>query len=79
VVAGAVLGIAGAIAWPPLLWAFALPAGYLLAVLVGSAVTARGLPGRSRWWLPVVYATMHGSWGAGFLSSVKRYTRRSSP
>ncbi|MDQ1304650.1 MAG: hypothetical protein QG671_477 [Actinomycetota bacterium] len=46
-----------------------LPAGYLAALLAGSAVTGRGLPARSTLALPAVYATMHCAWGAGFLLS----------
>jgi glycosyltransferase involved in cell wall biosynthesis len=44
--------------------------GYLAANLLASAVsafTAPRLPLRSALWLPVVYGTMHFSWGAGFL------------
>jgi len=51
------------------LWALTVPGGYLLLVLVGSLVVGRGLPLRSRLALPGVIATMHMSWGAGFLSS----------
>ena len=46
-----------------------LPAGYLAAIVVGSAVIGRDLPPAARLRLPVVFATMHGSWGAGFLTS----------
>jgi hypothetical protein len=72
---GLLLGLVG-IGVMPLLWAFLLPAGYVAGVLLGSAVTSRGLPWRAALWLPVVYPTMHGSWGAGFLSTVKRYIGR---
>ncbi|NHC15480.1 glycosyltransferase, partial [Motilibacter deserti] len=48
---------------------FLLPAGYALAIGAGSVVTGRGLPPRALAALPVVYATMHMSWGAGFLTS----------
>lgn len=48
------------------------PAGYAGVVLVGSALTSGGLPVRARLWLPVVYATMHGAWGIGFLTSPAR-------
>ena len=70
---GLVLGLVG-IAVQPLLWALLLPAGYVAGVLAGSIVTARGLRARAALWLPVVYPTMHGSWGVGFLSTVRRYT-----
>jgi glycosyltransferase involved in cell wall biosynthesis len=63
VAAGTVLGLAG---WRPALVA---PLGYAGAVLAGSAVLGRDLPPRAQAWLPVVLATMHGSWGVGFLSS----------
>jgi succinoglycan biosynthesis protein ExoA len=63
VVGGLVAGVAG---FTP---AFVLPAGYAAAILAGSALTGRGLPPGARLRLPVVYATMHGSWGLGFLLS----------
>ena len=63
VVAGTAVGLAG---WRP---GFVVPAGYALGVLGGSVMAGRGLPGRARAWLPVVLATMHGSWGLGFLTS----------
>ena len=43
------------------------PAGYVTAVLVAAPAVARGLPWRARAWFPLVVATMHTSWGAGFL------------
>ncbi len=63
VVAGTVVGVAG---WRP---ALVVPAGYAAGVLVGAALVGRGLPPRSRAWLPLVLATMHGAWGIGFLTS----------
>ena len=74
----AVVGVAagtvvGAVGWRP---AFLAPIGYAAGVLVGSAVVGRGLPARSRAWLPVVLATMHGSWGTGFLSSPRSLRTR---
>lgn len=47
------------------------PAGYLAAVLAGSAATAKGLPREAALRLPAVYATMHMGWGLGFLVSPK--------
>jgi succinoglycan biosynthesis protein ExoA len=44
------------------------PVGYALGVLVASVAMAKGLPGRAKAWLPAVLATMHVSWGAGFLT-----------
>jgi hypothetical protein len=63
VVAGTVAGAAG------LTVGFLAPVGYATGVLAGSVVEGRGLPVKSRLWLPVVFATMHGSWGVGFLLS----------
>jgi glycosyltransferase involved in cell wall biosynthesis len=79
VLAGLLLGLVGGFWVPWLRAAFALPAGYLVAVLAGAALTGAGLPVRARLWLPAVYATMHGSWGTGFLTTDRRYRRRSSP
>jgi glycosyltransferase involved in cell wall biosynthesis len=63
VAAGTVAGLVG------LRIGYLAPVGYATAVLAGSAIEGRGLPVRSRLWLPVVFATMHGSWGVGFLLS----------
>ena len=54
-------------------WAGAvLPVGYVAAVTFGSTIESRGLPVAARVRLPVVMATMHLCWGAGFLSSPRR-------
>ncbi|MGQ0626447.1 MAG: glycosyltransferase family 2 protein [Sporichthyaceae bacterium] len=45
------------------------PLGYAGAVLAGSLVNAKDLPPRGALALPAVYATMHLSWGLGFLLS----------
>ncbi len=50
----------------------AVPATYLLAVIVGGWAASRGEQPRTRALLPVVLATMHWSWGLGFLTSPKR-------
>jgi succinoglycan biosynthesis protein ExoA len=47
-------------------WTLVVPATYLVGVLGVSAVTGAGDP-RVAIRLPVVFATMHHSWGAGFL------------
>jgi glycosyltransferase involved in cell wall biosynthesis len=58
--------IAGAIGfWP----AWILPGGYAAAIILGSVPTGRGLPASAWIRLPAVYATMHLSWGLGFLLS----------
>ena len=67
--AGLVAGMAG------LRPAFVLPSGYVVLVLGGSAVVGRDLPPRAQAVLPAVLATMHGAWGAGFLTSVRSRTR----
>jgi glycosyltransferase involved in cell wall biosynthesis len=46
----------------------ALPTGYVSLVVAGSLPVGRGLPARAQLALPAVLATMHMSWGAGFLS-----------
>ncbi|TQS17826.1 glycosyltransferase family 2 protein [Microbispora hainanensis] len=52
-----------------------IPGGYLLAILAGSVLTGRGLPGAALVRLPVVYATMHVSWGTGFLTSPPKLSK----
>lgn len=61
--AGAVAGAFGF--WP----GWILPGGYAAAMVAGAAVEGRGL--RLAAWarLPLVFATMHISWGVGFLTS----------
>lgn len=60
--AGLVLGLR----WRP---ALLVPGAYVAGVLAASLVTGRGLPPAAWVRLPVVYATMHGAWGVGFLTS----------
>ncbi|MBO4271248.1 glycosyltransferase family 2 protein [Microbispora triticiradicis] len=57
--------------WPGLL----IPGGYLAAIVAGSVLTGRGLPGAALVRLPVVYATMHVSWGTGFLTSPPKLSK----
>jgi succinoglycan biosynthesis protein ExoA len=67
---GVVLGVGLAAAG---VWVGAvLPAGYVALVVAGSVVEGRGLPVRAWARLPLVTATMHMCWGAGFLSSPRR-------
>jgi glycosyltransferase involved in cell wall biosynthesis len=70
------VGLAGGPAW--LRVGLAAPAGYAALVLAGSALTGRGLPAAAWLRLPAVYATMHGTWGLGFLMS-PRTLRPGSP
>jgi glycosyltransferase involved in cell wall biosynthesis len=65
-VVGTIAGVLGF--WP----GWILPGGYALAMLTGGAVTGRGLPASGWVRLPLVYATMHISWGIGFLTSPPR-------
>jgi glycosyltransferase involved in cell wall biosynthesis len=70
---GTILGIVGlatGVSW--LLLGFVIPAGYILGLLVGSALEGRYLPLRAWVWLPLVCATMHMSWGTGFLLGLRR-------
>jgi len=70
VLAGTAAGLVGSTVGPRVLrWGWAAPAGYAAVVGIGGAVLGRGLPSGARAWLPVVFATMHGAWGTGFLSS----------
>ncbi len=66
--AGALLGLVG-LAMPPLMVAWSVPAAYLVAIVVGSAIAGRELPWRARLWLPLVLVVMHLTWGIGFLTS----------
>src|SRR3954471_15505306 len=75
-VAGTVAGVVGAFTSPWLMLGFAVPGVYVAGVLVASVVTSRGLAGRARALMPVVYPTMHICWGAGFLSSITSYRQR---
>jgi hypothetical protein len=72
VTGGTLLGVAGLVTGTRgLLVGFVLPAGYAAADLIASARAARGLPWRSSRLLPVVFATMHGAWGAGFIRGTR--------
>lgn len=62
-VGGMVAGVAG---FTP---AFVLPGGYVVLIVAGSVVTGRGGSLAARVRLPIAYATMHASWGLGFLVS----------
>jgi glycosyltransferase involved in cell wall biosynthesis len=75
VAAGAIAAIVGlSLSTPLALAGLTLPAGYLALVLAGSLVVGRELGWRAKGFLPVVLITMHMSWGAGFLSSVRSTT-----
>jgi succinoglycan biosynthesis protein ExoA len=72
VTGGTLLGVVGLVTGARgLLVGFVLPAGYAAADVIASARAARGLPWRSARWLPAVFATMHGAWGAGFIRGTR--------
>jgi succinoglycan biosynthesis protein ExoA len=83
-VVGVVLGIIGvagiagdaAPAVRYLALGFAIPLVYLGGVAAVAAVLARRVPVAVRARVPLVLATMHMCWGAGFLSSPRRLARR---
>jgi hypothetical protein len=65
---GAATGLAAAAGGPRwLALGWLAPAGYTIGILLASLAEARGLPPRARVWLPAVLATMHTSWGLGFV------------
>ncbi|MFD6419220.1 glycosyltransferase family 2 protein [Streptomyces sp. NPDC060194] len=57
-------------------WGFVIPAGYLAAITAGSVPAGRGLPLKARLQIPVALATMHMSWGFGFLTSPRSLARK---
>ncbi len=67
-------GALGASVWRPLAL---LPVGYAVAVAAGGLVISRGKPWAVRVRVPAVLATMHLSWGAGFLRGLPR--RKTQP
>ncbi|WP_435299598.1 glycosyltransferase [Timonella sp. A28] len=71
-IAGTLVGLLGVITTTPwLLIGFMAPVGYAALVCVGGLWAGRTLPVRSRFVLPLVLATMHMSWGIGFLCGRK--------
>jgi glycosyltransferase involved in cell wall biosynthesis len=72
-VAGVVGGVAVAAAG--VRWGLAVPAGYLIGVVAGSALVGGGLPWPALVRLPLVFATMHVAWGLGFLFGPRDVTR----
>lgn len=69
VASGTALGLAGIVgpSWLKVGWA--APLGYAALVGVGGLVIGRDLEPAARVRVPVVLATMHMSWGTGFLTS----------
>jgi len=48
------------------------PVGYVAALVAVTVLRAGYLSAPARWWLPVVLATIHVSWGVGFLLGASR-------
>ncbi|MEU5242415.1 glycosyltransferase family 2 protein [Streptomyces lydicus] len=57
-------------------WGFVVPAGYLAAITAGSLPAGKGLSLKARVQIPVALATMHMSWGLGFLTSPRSLAER---
>ncbi|MEV7382919.1 glycosyltransferase family 2 protein [Streptomyces lydicus] len=57
-------------------WGFVVPAGYLAAITAGSLPAGKGLSVKARVQIPVALATMHMSWGLGFLTSPRSLAKR---
>ncbi|MFD8483851.1 glycosyltransferase [Kitasatospora sp. NPDC059673] len=70
VVGGAVLGAA---LHPVFL---VLPGGYFAAIVAGGLLEGRGLSAKARVQVPLALATMHLSWGFGFLTSPRKLARK---
>jgi glycosyltransferase involved in cell wall biosynthesis len=75
VVIGMLLGLISVftVPWPAI--GFAAPVGYALGIGLGSLRESRGQAAGVRLRLPLVLATMHFSWGWGFLTSPKSLYR----
>jgi len=72
---GTVLGLISFATTPWLAIGFAALVGYALGTVAGSLRESRGQPVGVRARLPLVLATMHFSWGWGFLTSPKSLYR----
>ncbi|MEV5378029.1 glycosyltransferase family 2 protein [Streptomyces nondiastaticus] len=57
-------------------WGLVVPAGYLAAITAGSLPAGKGLPLKARAQIPVALATMHMSWGFGFLTSPRSLAKK---
>ncbi|MFJ9247901.1 glycosyltransferase family 2 protein [Streptomyces sp. NPDC101776] len=57
-------------------WGFLIPGGYLAAIVLGSLPAGKGLSLKARLQIPLALATMHMSWGFGFLTSPKSLAKR---
>lgn len=68
------LGVVVGLAFTP--WALIVPGGYLAAIVAGSIPAGKGLPLKARLQIPLALATMHMSWGAGFLTSPRSLAKK---
>jgi len=69
---GTILGIVGlatGVSW--LVLGFLAPLFYGLGLVAGSLMEGRYLPWKALFWLPLVCATMHITWGIGFIVGLK--------
>ncbi|MCX0244186.1 MULTISPECIES: glycosyltransferase family 2 protein [Streptomyces] len=57
-------------------WALIVPGGYVAAIVAGSLPAGKGLSLKARAQIPVALATMHMSWGYGFLTSPRSLARK---
>ncbi len=57
-------------------WGLVPLVGYGAAVLAATTVAGRGLPGGAAARLPLVFVSMHGAWGVGFLTSPRHLGHR---
>ncbi|NEC67438.1 glycosyltransferase family 2 protein [Streptomyces sp. SID9727] len=57
-------------------WALLVPGGYVAAIVAGSLPAGKGLSLKARAQIPVALATMHMSWGYGFLTSPRSLARK---
>ncbi|MEU1804241.1 glycosyltransferase family 2 protein [Streptomyces sp. NPDC019937] len=73
VVAIAAGAVVGAAVTP---WGFLVPGGYLAAIVAGSVPAGKGLPAGARVRIPLALATMHMSWGWGFLTSPRALAKK---
>ncbi|MER5355014.1 glycosyltransferase family 2 protein [Kitasatospora sp. NPDC002551] len=71
---GVTLGLVLGVAVHPAF--LAAPGAYLLGVLGGALAEGRGLSLKARLLLPVAFATMHLSWGFGFVTSPRSLARK---
>ncbi|WP_381797927.1 glycosyltransferase family 2 protein [Streptomyces niveus] len=69
-----VLGVVVGLAFTP--WALIVPGGYLAAIVAGSVPAGKGLSLKARLQIPLALATMHMSWGVGFLTSPRSLAKK---